>query len=146
MDNTVVSILLEFFRSYILPGIGAGVSGLLIVWGAQWQQRAKAAAARDSVRLAHVNGEKAAESIEQMHPNYPPEVKSEMALALAQQWNDEAKINFTEASQLSKNEAGVFQLPATENTSNAIPGTTTTTTVVTPPAKLTIDDSKIPKG
>jgi hypothetical protein len=111
MDSNIGSMALQFVQNYVLPPVGAGLLGLIGVLMAQWQARAKVAAARSNLLMAHTNADAAVKAVEQLYPNDPPEVKKAKALALAQEMNCLAKIVIPDEVQTNMNEAKVLGLP-----------------------------------
>jgi len=107
MNPTVQTILAIF--TPLLTVIVAGVSAVVGVAMSRWQ-------AREQVKTMQANSKLAVQAIEQIAGNKPPQVKEEMALQLAQVWNQSAKITVPDSSVTLANEGHVLTLPDTKPT------------------------------
>jgi hypothetical protein len=140
MSVDIAGVALQFVQTYVLPGLGVGLAGLLTVWVGQWQARAKMA-------TMHKNADLAVRAAEQMKKTsgMSNEDAAKYALSLAQTYNKLSSINVSDDVALSMNEGYIPTLPknvAVSGTTN----TTTTTTVSsvsapTVPAGETIDEN-----
>lgn len=141
MNVDIASVALQFVQTYILPGLGVGLTGLLTVWIGQWQARAKMA-------TMHKNADLAVKSAEQMKKTMgmSNEDAKKYALSVAQTYNKLSGITISDDVVLSMNEGIIPTLPRSVINANGATNTTTTTTTVSsqPVSSGTTTDEKIP--
>jgi hypothetical protein len=142
MSVDIASVALQFVQTYVLPGLGVGLAGLLTVWVGQWQARAKMA-------TMHKNADLAVRAAEQMKKTsgISNEDASKYALSLAQTYNKLSSINVSDDVALSMNEGYVPTLPnkACSPSATNTTVTTTTSTSASIPTGTTVDE-KIPQA
>ena len=104
MDPTLQTVLTIF--TPLLTIIVAGISYVVGQAMSRWQ-------AREQVKTMQANSKLAVQAVEQLAAGQPNEVKAKMALQIAQQLNQQAKIAIPDTTVAPMNEAHVLTLPPT---------------------------------